>query len=100
MSVIGLQLLNSPGSPLAYFVFHDAPNVFTGKSVQYPDSSITTMVVIYRRYFTQYCPAEIYKALPENDVHFIGTNVALKPIYTFQHWWCLFRCASCQFHQH
>lgn len=23
-----------------------------------------------------------------------------KPVFAFQHWWCLFRCASCQFHRH
>ena len=38
--------------------------------------------------------------IPEEGVVRMGADVALKPVYTFQHWWSISRCAGFKFHRH
>ena len=40
------------------------------------------------------------QGLPSRRCHLDGSISALKPDYTFLHWWSLSRCAGFQFHRH
>lgn len=43
-------------------------------------------------YLTQIC-----NTFPVKDIFWMGAYSHVKAVYTFQHWWCLFRCARWQF---
>ena len=69
-----------------------------GRPVQQPDSSIIKPCCCNRCrmwfiiVFLKYTRPSLKKMLP-------GCK-QIKPVYTFQHWWCLSRCASWPFHRH
>lgn len=67
---------------------HDAPDVFRSPT----DSSPTKLCCWIR------CSPRVSIVLLKHEDLLDGADVALKPVSTFQHWWSLSRCASCQSH--
>lgn len=88
-----------------YFPFHDVPNVFRwwkilieGRSIHNLKSSILKPCCCKRcRMQFYYYLTQICNTFPVKDIFWMGAYSHVKAVYTFQHWWCLFRCARWQF---
>ncbi len=101
---IGFQQLKSSWSSLAYFRLMMRQMFSIGERSGLQAGQFSTQTLLLRSHavvaaaiYSLHCPAEIHKDFPEIHVIWRGAYVALKPLYTFQHSWCLPKHASCPY---